>query len=128
MRFLFFYFDTLIGYSNLEIPDPSMGVVFGKFIPTEGYKLIEAFYRHRSHFLSDNRVSTSDQSIEKKLALLHRQSQEIYQHITLRTPEGDIVPFNFLDIHDYSDELPDERQIDVYFKEYEVYRKYILGD
>ncbi|HEX7687942.1 MAG TPA: hypothetical protein VF453_09555 [Burkholderiaceae bacterium] len=77
MRFAVFSGDTLVGHSALEFGDPPMGVAFGKFIPTEGYRLIQ----------DECRMIHTDQAA---LAL------------TARTSAGDKLPCSGVSVLDYA--------------------------
>lgn len=78
MSFAFFAADILVGHSELELGDPPMGVAFGKFIPTQGYRLIQ----------HECRTNHADQAA---LAL------------KARTPDGKWLPCAGVGVLDYSD-------------------------
>jgi hypothetical protein len=59
-----FFGSTLIGHSDLEMHDPSMGVAIGKFRPTPAYATVRsaciAAFLDRSQERKGLRVETSD--------------------------------------------------------------------
>jgi hypothetical protein len=53
MRFTVRLHDELIGFSEIESGDPSMGCAYGKFVPADGYRAIqEHCVRHRDKWES----------------------------------------------------------------------------
>jgi hypothetical protein len=82
MSFAIFAGDTLVGHSELELGDPTMGVAFGKFIAAEGYRDI----RHECQ------TNHADQTA---LAL------------RARTPSGDWLPCAGTAVLDYTDHTED---------------------
>jgi len=79
-RFSIYSGSVLVGYSALESGDPSMGVAFGVFEPTDGYVGIQ----------SECRTNHSDQS-----AL----------NLSVQTQTGRVIPCAGVGILDYTEEL-----------------------
>ena len=52
--------DTVLGWSNLELADPSMGVVYGAFQPAPGYSAVRQIFRMFAEAQPETSAQPSD--------------------------------------------------------------------
>ena len=101
MRYSVFVDSQLIGESDLEHDDLSMGVVFGTFLPTPAYDRVQHVFRLFAQGRADEYYAARD-------AL----------GLQLRTAEGVLVPTSAIHIVDFSAELTDcDLQLEAYLKD-----------
>ena len=92
-RFEVFSHSELIGWSELEHRDPSMGVAFGRFMPTPAYLKVQA--EIRASLESRDRLSTQSPL-----------------QIAVRTPNGAVLE-RIATIADASDKYPGEIELEL---------------
>ena len=92
-RFEVYSHSELIGWSELEHRDPSMGVAFGRFIPTAAYSKFQA--RIQSSLESNDRLSA-----------------QAPLQIAVRTPDGAVLE-KIATIADATDKYPGEIELEL---------------
>jgi hypothetical protein len=88
----------LIGTSKLEGRDPSMGTAWGSFTPSQGYERVRWVFRIFSEALSDTGPAN-----QVEIARYYSERDKL--DLTVRTPEGEVVPTSVVHIADFSGEL-----------------------
>ena len=114
-RFSIYSEGKLIGYSNLEYLDPSMGYASGPFVPADGYSAVEALIRLGSVAREPGAADEAQMQ-----AYFARRDALNWQ---LKTAEGEVVPTLFIDIIDYFEEIG-EREASMAVTEYSAFERY----
>lgn len=89
---------ALIGTSELEARDPGMGIAWGGFTPSQGYERVRWVFRIFSEALSDTGPANH---VEIDRYFSERDKLDL----TVRTPQGELVPTSVVHISDFSGEL-----------------------
>ena len=103
MKFNLLANDELIGDSQLEGADPSMGVRIGKFVPNENYS------KHQNTFREHSQIRTGmpiDVEPPDEYMRLRRQLDSL--NLRIETSEGEEVGAKFIDLEDFSEELGED--------------------
>jgi hypothetical protein len=100
-RFHVFSGEELIGYSDLEGQDPSMGVALGRFVPSEAYKKVAPVFR-----MWARATASTPPHDEALLAEYYRQRDLL--RLSVRASSGEVVNAVRVHIADYSEDLGDE--------------------
>jgi len=98
MRFQIYSRETMIGQSNLDQLDPPMGIASGKFVPSADYKDVQPVFR----LYVEATTNASGQASE--MLKRYYQEQDRLQ-LTVRLPDGEGVPVQWVHIEDFSAEL-----------------------
>lgn len=89
-----------IGYSNLEMGDPPMGVAFGRFVPSDEYRNIQA------------------------LVIACREQTQEHFEFSVFQPNGALLPNIGINIQDFSPELgPEEIEMAIMGIPYPLYQE-----
>jgi hypothetical protein len=103
-RFQVFSGEKLIGYSDLEGQDPSMGVALGRFLPSDGYPEVAPVFRTWVRAMAPQPQGRPHD--EELLAAYFRQRDAL--SLSVRTSSGEVVGTEWIHIADYSDDLGDD--------------------
>lgn len=112
----------LIGTTELEGDDESMGFRLGRFYPTDHYKLIQPFIKELSYLLSERRFFDTPSPREEEL-------QQVFNalELSLTTESGELIETDGIDIVDYSDDLgPEGIEVTILVKDRETYEAFFL--
>ena len=96
MRFQIYSGETRIGQSELDRLDPPMGIASGDFLPTEDYKDVQSVFR----LYIEATINTNDPPL---LARYYRERDAL--QLTVRLPQGQVIPLQCVHIEDFSAEL-----------------------
>ena len=103
MRFKLLANDELIGHSQLEGADPSMGMRSGKFVPNEQYSKYQNIFREHSQIRTGMRIDVEPPDEYKRL-----RGQLDSLNLRIETSDGEEVGANFIDLEDFSEELGED--------------------
>jgi hypothetical protein len=103
MRFNLFANDELVGYSELEGADPSMGVRSGKFVPHDNYSKHQSLFREHSRIRTGMRIDVEPPDGYKRL---REQIESL--HLRVETDDGKTVGTRFIDLEDFSEDLGED--------------------
>lgn len=106
----------IIGHSKLESPDPSMGVVFGAFVPAPEYEQVRPVFRIHSPLAL---VAFPTDSEEAELARYYAARDAL--GLGVETAEGRPVPVSCVHVDDLLDEI-EEAQVTVWTEDPELLR------
>jgi hypothetical protein len=115
MKFQVFSHNICFGYSYLESGDPPMGVVFGKFYPTEEYNKIKSIFQKAvdiEELIEDEAVS-----IRKKIESIPLKVKAEDQCIFLEPNVGIII-------EDFRHLIEDDIQITILGLDHDLYKTY----
>jgi hypothetical protein len=100
---------TLIGWSDLERPDPGMGVLSGAFRPAPGYQAVRRIFRL---FADASPATSSEPTDTEKLQRYYRERDAL--GLRLLDSSGRLIPTNTVHVYDFSDEGgPDALELEV---------------
>jgi hypothetical protein len=113
MDYLILCDDEVIGASNLEARDPSMGFLQGVFVPTDGYERVRPIFR----LYTEAGTSMADMDQEK-----YNQFREAVSklQLSLATPDGVRLPVDAVHIFDADIEL-NEYEVTVRARDADAY-------
>jgi hypothetical protein len=103
MRFNLFANDELIGYSELEGSDPSMGVRGGRFVPHDNYSKYQNLFREHSRIRTGMRVDVEPPDDYERL----RKHINSF-NLRLETNDGEVVGTKHIDLEDFSEVLGED--------------------
>ena len=103
MRFKLFANDELIGYSELEGADPSMGVRSGKFVPHNNYPKYQKLFREHSRIRTGMRADVEPPDEYRKL-----REQLDSLRLRIETDAGEAVGAMLIDLEDFSADLGED--------------------
>ena len=116
MRFQIYSGETMIGQSDLDKLDPSMGIASGDFLPSESYKNVQPIL----HLYVEATANTIDRDSEM-LDRYYQERDNLY--LSVKVPNGGTVPVQWVHIEDFSEEL-DEIAITVVARDHQVFGQY----
>ena len=119
MRFQIYSGETPIGQSDLDKIDSSMGIATGKFLPTENYKNVQPVF----HLYIEATIDAAGQSLEKQEMIGRYYQERDNLHLTVRVPNGETVPVQWVHVEDFSAEL-DEISVTVAVRDYQTFSRY----
>lgn len=111
----------VIGYSELEGRDPSMGVASGEFYPGDRYADVSSVFRQRSEFLAANYY---DGILEGEGKYEEMEAQIRSLELSLRTEAGEMVGTKHISVDDFSDESAAEYRLSIVVDERETYERF----
>jgi hypothetical protein len=100
MQFNLLANGELIGYSDLEGADPSMGVRIGRFVPNENYSKYQSLFREHSEIRTGMQV---EKELPDEYKRLRAQLDSL--HLWIETSNGEKVGTAHIDLEDFSEEL-----------------------
>ena len=103
MQFCLVANDELIGYSELEGADASMGIRTGRFVPNENYSKYQSLFREHSEI---RRVMQIGMEVPDEYKRLRTQLDSL--HLRIETIDGEKVGTVAIDLEDFSEELREE--------------------
>jgi hypothetical protein len=133
MRFRLYNGDELIGYSELEHADDSMGIRMGKFYPAEGYAALEPIYREFSMVRFDEHLSEYQANNPDQLEQLRARRKQLQYIVAgsplrLETEDGRLIGTAYICIEDSSEELGEqEREITIQVDDHATYEQYFAS-
>ena len=121
MKYYLISKGEVIGYSELEGRDPSMGVASGEFYPGDGYADVSNVFRQRSEFLAANYYD----GIPERAQKYDETEPEIDAlELSLRTEGGETVGTKHISLDDFSDESVEEYQLSIVVDDRETYERF----
>lgn len=120
MRFQIYSGERLIGRSNLDKLDPPMGIARGDFLPSEDYHTVQPvflLYAEASVEAIVNGVSQDSGAFER----YYRGCDSL--DLTVRLPDGEVVPTQWIHIEDFSVELG-EMHITMAIPDWQTFARY----
>jgi hypothetical protein len=130
VKFRFYNGDVLIGYSELEHDDRSMGIRIGRFYPDNGYDPIEPIYQEFTMVRSKESLGSPgsgnpDQAQSLKVRVKQLRAQIDRFDLRLETAEGRPVGTSWIHIEDASAELGDhEREVTICVDDHRTYDEF----
>jgi hypothetical protein len=106
MRFNLFANDELIGYSEFEDADPSMGVRSGKFVRHHNYSKYQNLFREHSRSRTEIQVDVQPADEYEKL---RKQLESL--RLRIETDNGEAVGTMAIDLEDFSEELGEDGDV-----------------
>ena len=103
MRFKLLANDELIGHSQLEGADPSMGMRIGRFVPNENYSKHQNIFREHSQIRTGMRIDVEPPDEYKRL-----RGQLDSLNLRIETSDGEEIGATFIDLVDFSEELGED--------------------
>jgi hypothetical protein len=103
MQFNLLANGELIGSSELEGADPSMGVRIGRFVPNENYSKYQSLFREHSEIRTGMQVQVEPPDEYKRLRIQLDSLQ-----LRIETSNGEKVGTVLIDLEDFSEELGEE--------------------
>lgn len=103
-RFHVFSGEKLIGYSDLEGQDASMGVALGRFLPSDEYSEVASVFRTWVRATAPQLEGRPHD--EELLAVYCRQRDAL--SLSVRTSSGEVIRTEWIHITDYSDDLGED--------------------
>src|SRR5689334_19502906 len=105
MRYRFYHGDVLIGCSELEHADPSMGIRMGRFHPGDGYLVIEPICKVVSMVRFDEHWAQFNPGEAIGLERLRARREQLQKlvddfHLRLETEEGRTIGTSWIHIED----------------------------
>jgi hypothetical protein len=91
---------TPIGTSNLEGSDESMGVRFGRFFPSAGYRSVESLFQKYSKAVGTGTRSEADQVL---LGEFYAEREKI--SFEVQDQDGLAIPIDAVTVSDFRSEL-----------------------
>ena len=96
-----------------------MGIATGDFQPSEDYKDIQPVFR----LYIEATVNTADQSPEKAEMINRYYQERDNLHLTVRVPNGETVPVQWVHVEDFSAEL-EEINVTVAARDWQTFSRY----
>src|SRR5688572_29894338 len=108
--------DKIIGKSDFEVLDASMGVAQGVFVPSLDYREVQPVFR----LYAQAGISMADQD-DAKLSEYYRARDGLDLSVT--SPDGEQIPTDCIHITDYSEEIG-EMEVAVIVADSESFDRY----
>lgn len=119
MQFRVLSQGVVIGATNLESLDPSMGVATGVFAPSENYGAVQPIFR----LYATAGITVAGQD-ETKLKAYYAARDAL--NLSLVTPAGETVPTESIHITDFSEETG-EYEVTVFTAGTEAFEKHLAA-
>src|SRR5689334_224502 len=110
--------SEVIGTSHLDMHEASMGIVRGKFQPTQRYKDVQPIFR----LYTDGMLKGSGVKID--LNEYYQKRDQL--HLRLKSPDGDDIPVLTVHIIDLSNE-GFESEVEIILQDSKTYQQYFEG-